>query len=66
MSDEIKLGDLVKVEDTNSVFQVAGFTKGRDFIPDGWLIDHSGFSVNPGMCELYKGATSCITNEREG
>jgi len=57
-----KIGDYAKVTEENRVFKVCGFTgKGSMVIPEGWLIDEDGFSVNPRFCEPYKGATSVLT-----
>tara|TARA_R110000782_G_C14819221_1_gene413841 strand:+ start:1857 stop:2042 length:186 start_codon:yes stop_codon:yes gene_type:complete len=58
---EFKLGDCVKIIDENRVFKVCGFTgKGSMVIPEGWLIDQDGFSINPKFCEKYEGAISAI------
>ena len=56
-----KLGDLAKIEVENRVFRVCGFTgTGSMVIPEGWLIDEGGFSINPKFCTKYKCATSCL------
>lgn len=63
MKDKIKLGDFAKVETENRVFKVCGFTgKGSMVIPEGWLIDQEGFSINPKFCTKYTGATSCLSH----
>jgi hypothetical protein len=62
MTEVINVGDYVKVFSENRVFVVAGFTKGRKFIPDGWYEEEDGTAVNPEYCEKYKGATSCLKN----
>lgn len=63
MPEEFKLGDLAKIATENRVFKVCGFTDKRNMvIPDGWLIDQEGFSVNPKYCEKYTGATSCLSH----
>jgi hypothetical protein len=60
MMESFKQGDLVKSEIENRVFRVCGFTKQSMIIPEGWIIDEDGFSVNPKFCKKYMGATSCF------
>jgi hypothetical protein len=56
------IGDNVKIDTENRVFKVSGFTgKGSKVIPEGWLIDQDGFSVNPKFCKPYSGAKSVLT-----
>jgi len=58
---EFKLGDYAKIIGENRVFKVCGFTgKGSIVIPEGWLVDQDGFSINPKFCVKYEGATSAI------
>lgn len=59
----MKEGDYAKVKGENRVFKIAGFTKGRKIIPDGWLIDEDGFCMNPKFCHKYEGALSAIKQE---
>lgn len=59
--EKLKVGDFAKVSAENRVFKVCGFTGGGSMvIPEGWLIDADGFSVNPKFCEPYNGATSVL------
>jgi len=60
---KFKKGDLVKHEDLNWVFRVAGITTGKDFTPDGWLISNSGEMINPRGCKKYEGAESAISDK---
>lgn len=56
----IGIGDYVKNTVDNRVFKVVGFTRGREYIPDNWLIDRNGTVINPNNCEVYQGALSAI------
>jgi hypothetical protein len=56
------IGDYAKIDTENRVFKVCGFTgNGSTVIPEGWLIDQNGFSVNPKYCKPYNGAKSVLT-----
>lgn len=59
-TDNIKIGDLVKIEQENRVFQVCGFSKGHKHIPDGWYMEVDGGYVNPKFCKKYELANSVI------
>lgn len=59
-----KIGDIVKTKTPEQrAFKVYGFSKGSRTIPDGWLIDKDGFSVNPKHREQYKGALSVLPDD---
>ena len=57
---DFPIGSYAKCTASNRVFKVVGYTQERRFVPDGWLVDKSGFTANPKFCTAYTGATGVL------